>query len=158
MVSRFQRRMALRRKLHILKNLTSSKSVKRSSIIADAILYIYKLSLKLEAIKRELSILEAIKREYLQHLPKREVKVEEAGKGFLVKVICEKGGDKLVPILEVFEKMGLIVLNARVTSCNLYFGLEAIVVAEEEQCGLDVDNVTQQIVEAIDRHVKVKGI
>lgn len=50
--------------------------MKRRSIIADAVLYIYKLKLKLEEIKRELSILEAIKREYLsmlkriKHLPK----------------------------------------------------------------------------------------
>ncbi|EEF40104.1 uncharacterized protein LOC8275168 [Ricinus communis] len=155
MVSGVQRRMVLRNKLHILRTLTCSKSVKRNCIIADAVLYIYKLSLKVEAIKRELSNLNAIKSEYLrlmkqvQCLPKREVKVEKAGKGFLVRVICEKGGGKLVPILEAFEKMGLIVLNAKV-SCNFYFGLEAIVVAEEQHA-LDVNNVTQEILEAIDR-------
>ncbi|KAJ9136010.1 hypothetical protein P3X46_033126 [Hevea brasiliensis] len=156
MVSRLQRRIALRRKLHILRTLTCSKSVKRSSIIADAILYIYKLKLKLEAIKRELSNLDAIKREYLslvkqvQYLPK--VKVDKVGKGFLVKVISQKGGDNLIPILEVCEEMGLIVLHARV-SRNFYFSMEAIVIAEEER-GLDVKDVAQAVVEAIERHVE----
>ncbi|KAJ9168678.1 hypothetical protein P3X46_020174 [Hevea brasiliensis] len=158
MVSRLQRRIALRRKLHILRTLTCSNPGKRRSIIADAILHIYKLKLKLEKIKRELSIIDAIKREHLsllkqvQYLPK--VKVEKTGKGFLVKVICQKGGDNLVPILEVFEEMGLVVLHAKV-SCNFYFGMEAIVVSEEEeQDGLDVKNVTQAVVEAIVRHVE----
>ncbi|KDP21128.1 hypothetical protein JCGZ_21599 [Jatropha curcas] len=156
MVSRLQRKMALRRKLHILRTLTFSKSVKRSSIIADAILYSYKLKLKLESIKRELLCLGAIKRQCLSvvklhlHLPK--VKVEKAGKGFIVKVICEKGEDKLVSILEVFEEMGLTVLHAKV-SCNLYFVMEAIVVAEE-QTVLDVKNATQAVLEAIEKHVE----
>jgi hypothetical protein len=39
--------------------------VQRKSVIMDALLYIYKLKLKLEAIKRELANLVAIKREYL---------------------------------------------------------------------------------------------
>lgn len=84
----------------------------------------------------------------------KEVKVEKAGKGFLVRVICEKGGEKLVSILEVFEEMGLIVLHARV-SCNFYFAMEAIVVADQEQDTPNVEdfvkNITQAVLKAIGR-------
>ncbi|KAI5591044.1 hypothetical protein POPTR_004G060800v4 [Populus trichocarpa] len=155
MVARLQRRAAMGRRLHVLRTLTCSKSVQRKSVIMDALLYIYKLKLKLEAIKRELANLVAIKREYLSlmkqlQLPKKEVKVEKAEQGLLVRVTCEKGGDKLVSILEVFEEMGLVILNARVSS-NLFFAMEAIVVADQEQHALHVKSITQAVTKAIER-------
>ncbi|KAL9392339.1 hypothetical protein Peur_016259 [Populus x canadensis] len=155
MVARLQRRAAMGRRLHVLRTLTCSKSVQRKSVIMDALLYIYKLKLKLEAIKRELANLVAIKREYLSlmkqlQLPKKEVKVEKAEQGLLVRVTCEKGGDKLVSILEVFEEMGLVILNARVSS-NLFFAMEAIVVADQEQHALHVKSITQAVIKAIER-------
>ncbi|XP_010999780.1 PREDICTED: uncharacterized protein LOC105107524 isoform X2 [Populus euphratica] len=154
MVARLQRRTAIGRRLHILRTLTCYKSVQRKSVIMDALLCIYKLKLKLEAIKRELANLVAIKREYLSlmkqlQLPK-EVKVEKAEQGLLVRVTCEKGGDKLVSILEVFEEMGLVILNARVSS-NLYFAMEAIVVADQEQHALHVKSIAQAVIKAIER-------
>ncbi|CAK7350382.1 unnamed protein product [Dovyalis caffra] len=132
----------------------SENKVQKKSIIMDALLNIYNLKLKLEAIKGELTNLIALKREYLSlmkqlQLPKKEVKVEKAEKGYLVRVICEKGGDKLVSILEVFEEMSLIVLHARV-SCNLYFSMEAIVVAEEQHA-LHAKSITQAISNAIEK-------
>ncbi|KAJ9690736.1 hypothetical protein PVL29_013076 [Vitis rotundifolia] len=140
MESRFRKRMALRRKLHILRTLTSSKSVKKSSIVMDAFLYIYKLKLKLEAIKRE----------YLKLINyTQEVKVEKInGKGFLVRVSCKKGQDLLVSILEAFEDMGLNVLQARV-SCNHGFGMEAVVEAEDQ--ALDGRAVTEAVLKAIEK-------
>lgn len=78
--------------------------------------------------------------------------VEKVGKGFLIKVIHQKGGHNLVPILEVFEEMGLIVLHARV-SCNFFFSMEVIVVAEEEH-DLDVKNVSEAVLQAMERHVE----
>ncbi|XP_010999779.1 PREDICTED: uncharacterized protein LOC105107524 isoform X1 [Populus euphratica] len=155
MVARLQRRTAIGRRLHILRTLTCYKSVQRKSVIMDALLCIYKLKLKLEAIKRELANLVAIKREYLSlmkqlQLPKKEVKVEKAEQGLLVRVTCEKGGDKLVSILEVFEEMGLVILNARVSS-NLYFAMEAIVVADQEQHALHVKSIAQAVIKAIER-------
>ncbi|KAG6778893.1 hypothetical protein POTOM_015256 [Populus tomentosa] len=155
MVARLQRRAAMGRRLQVLRTLTCSKSVQRKSVIMEALLYIYKLKLKLEAIKRELANLVAIKREYLSlmkqlPLPKKEVKVEKAEQGLLVRVTCEKGGDKLVSILEVFEEMGLVILNARVSS-NLYFAMEAIVVADQEQHALHVKSITQAVTKAIER-------
>ncbi|KAL8045712.1 hypothetical protein ABFX02_08G132300 [Erythranthe guttata] len=121
MASKLQRRMALRRKLHILKTLTKSKSVTRSSIIMDAFLYIYRLKLQVEAIKREYQSL-------INHI--QEVKVEKIGTtGYLaVTVTCKKLGDEEMvgPIMEVFEKMNVNVVQVRVSSQH-FFGMEAIV-------------------------------
>ena len=80
----------------------------------------------------------------------KEVKVEKTEQGLLVRVTCEKGGDKLVSILEVFEEMGLVILNARVSS-NLFFAMEAIVVADQEQHALHVKSITQAVTKAIER-------
>jgi len=157
----------------------------------DALLCIYKLKLKLEAMRTELANLIAVKREYLSlmkelQLPKvnsppslsvvisfltfffllekmkhstfydtlsiyfqKEVEVEKGEKGFIVRVICEKGGDKLVSVLEVFEEMGLTVSHARV-SCNLHLSMEAIVVAEEERA-LHAKSIAQAVTKAIER-------
>ncbi|KAJ0082621.1 hypothetical protein Patl1_10469 [Pistacia atlantica] len=153
MVSNLQRRIALRRKLHILRTLTNSKSVKKSSIIMDSLLYIYKLKLKLEEIKREYSNLMAIKKEYLNlmkhiQVPK-EVKVEQVGEKFLVRVICKKGENSLVSVLEVLDEVGLNVLQASV-SCKYFFAMEAIAVAQNQQA-VDVREVTQLILKAIEK-------
>ncbi|KAL0407443.1 UNVERIFIED_CONTAM: hypothetical protein Slati_4058200 [Sesamum latifolium] len=127
MGSRLARRMALRRKLHILRTLTKSKSVKKSGIIMDAFLYIYKLKLQVEAIQREYQYL-------LNHI--QEVKVEKVVNDdmdgrrelLMVRVRCKNKGDELlVSMLEVFERMNVNVVEARVTSCNHFFGMEAIV-------------------------------
>ncbi|CAI9783767.1 unnamed protein product [Fraxinus pennsylvanica] len=134
-----QRRMALRRKLHILKTLTNSKSVKKSSIIMDAFLYIYKLKLQVEAIQREYQYL-------INHI--QEVKVEKDGTRYVVRVTCKNGQDLLVSIIEAFEEMNLNVLEARVTTKH-FFGMEAIAEAK----GQDIDSriLTQTILNVIQR-------
>ncbi|KAH9749103.1 transcription factor bHLH35-like protein [Citrus sinensis] len=154
MVSRLQRRRALHRKLHILRTLTNSKSVKKSSIIMDSLLYVCKLKLKLEAIKREYSNLMAIKKAYLDlmkhnRVPK-EVKVEKIGENFIVRVRCNKGENRLVSILEAFEEMGLIVRQASV-SCNYYFAMEAIAVPQNPQQALEARDVAQVILKATEK-------
>ncbi|XP_015069211.1 uncharacterized protein LOC107013846 [Solanum pennellii] len=136
---RVQTKMAMRSKLHLLRTLTNSKSVKKNSIILDAFLYIIKLRLQLEAIQREYQQL-------LNHV--QEVKVEKLiGTRFLVKVTCKKGKDVLVSILEAFEDMKLIVVQARVTS-RYFFGMEAIVEAENEAT-LDVRALNRALQMAI---------
>ncbi|KAK6264585.1 hypothetical protein QUC31_012764 [Theobroma cacao] len=154
MVTKLQRRTAPRRKLHLLRTLTNSKSVKRSSVVLNVLLHIYKLKVKLEEIQREYQNLMAIKNEYLtllEHvqIPK-EVKVEKIGEEFVVKVTCNKGGDKLVSILEAFDELGLNVLQARV-SCNHFFSMEAIAVAQDQQT-TDIKDVTQAVLKAIEKH------
>ncbi|VVA35295.1 PREDICTED: mRNAion [Prunus dulcis] len=152
MVSGLQKREPLRRKLQNLSSLTKMKSVKRSSIFMEALLQIYMLKLKLEAVQREYLHLMALKTECLNlinhsQVPK-EVKIEKIEEGFLVRVKCENAGDTLVSVLEAFEEMGLTVLQARISSNN-YFSMEAIAVAENQnQDRVDVRDITQAITRA----------
>ncbi|KAH6829181.1 hypothetical protein C2S53_016350 [Perilla frutescens var. hirtella] len=112
------RRIALRRKLQILRSLTKSKSVKKNSIITDAFIYIYKLKLQVEAIKKEYQHL-------INHI--QEVKVENMGKGYLmVRVRCKKGEQVLASVVEVFEELNMNVVEASI-SCDHFFGMEAII-------------------------------
>lgn len=64
----------------------------------------------------------------------------------MVKVTCEKGDDKLVAILEAFEKMCVNVEQARV-SCENGFSMEAIIVAEDQN--IDVRDVNESLLKAI---------
>ncbi|MFQ6643629.1 hypothetical protein Gotur_018421 [Gossypium turneri] len=70
-------------------------------------------------------------------------------KSFVVKVRCNRGGDKLVSIVEAFEELGLNVVRARVC-CNHFFAMEAIVVPQDQQATKTKD-VTQAILKAIDK-------
>ncbi|XP_042009865.1 uncharacterized protein LOC121758550 [Salvia splendens] len=110
------RKIALRRKLQILRTLTKSKSEKRSSTIKDTSLYIHKLKLQVEAIKKECQQL-------INQI--HEVKVENVGRGFLaVRVRCKKGEQIMGSILEMFEELNLNVVQASIT-CKNFFGMEA---------------------------------
>ncbi|CAN6546255.1 unnamed protein product [Malus baccata var. baccata] len=73
MVSGLRKRVSLRRKLQILRSLTKTKSVKRTSIVVDALPHIYMLKLKLEAVHREYSHLMAIKTDYINLIKHRQV-------------------------------------------------------------------------------------
>ncbi|XP_054801296.1 uncharacterized protein LOC129305294 [Prosopis cineraria] len=148
---REQKRMSLRRKLHILRTHINSKSAKRSFFTKSTVLQIYRLKVMLETIKREYANLIAARREYqnlLSHVQEhKNVKVEKVAEGtFAAKVTCEKGGDKLVAILEAFEEKGLNVEQARV-SCDDGFSMEALVVAEDQ--ALDTRNVVEALLRAI---------
>ncbi|KAL5989724.1 hypothetical protein ACLOJK_010618 [Asimina triloba] len=127
MVSRSQRKLSMSRKLRVLKSLTCSKSRGRKSAIMDALDYIKELKLK-------------------------EVKVEKIDKGFVIRVTCPKGRDLLVRILEALEKMGLNVLQARVSSNCFFFCMELIGVEGEggEKERLDVIAVKQALLNALD--------
>ncbi|KAH1055950.1 hypothetical protein J1N35_034015 [Gossypium stocksii] len=154
MAKKVQRRAASRRKLQLLRTLTNSKSVRRRSIILNVLLHFHKLKVKLEEIQREYQNLMAIRNEYfslLKHIQiPKEVKVEKLGEDqFVVKVRCNRGGDKLVSIVEAFEELGLNVVRARVC-CNHIFAMEAIVVAQDQQTTKTKD-VTQAILKAIDK-------
>ncbi|XP_050287454.1 uncharacterized protein LOC126726270 isoform X2 [Quercus robur] len=155
MASMLQKRIAMRRKIHILRAQTKcSKSVKRSFINTATLLYIYKLILKLEAIKREYLNLMATKKEYLKLMKNmQDVEVQKLREGFLVKVNCEKGEDRLVRILEAFDERGLNVQQARVSS-NKRFEMEAIVVAQDQ--ALDVKEVTEALLGALKRKLEMR--
>ncbi|KAL3851407.1 hypothetical protein ACJIZ3_013289 [Penstemon smallii] len=142
MAANLQRRIALRRKLHILRTLTKSKALKRSSIIMDAFLYIYKLKLQVEAIKREYHYL-------INHI--HEVKVEKIGTGHLViRVRCKEREELMASILEAFEEMNVNVVQASVTCSNHFFGLEAMVEVEaNNNINIDAQILTQAILGVI---------
>ncbi|XP_027348631.1 uncharacterized protein LOC113860163 [Abrus precatorius] len=151
MACKVQKKILLRRKLHILRVLTNSYSAKRTTVAKSTVLCIYKLKLALETVKREYENLLATRREYISLLnhvkDNKDVKIEKVREGtFMVRVTCEKGSDKLVAILEAFEEMCLNVQQARV-SCQNGFSLEAIAVAADHT--LDVTDVTVALLKAI---------
>ncbi|KAL1292433.1 hypothetical protein HN51_060873 [Arachis hypogaea] len=142
MTCRVQRRISLRRKLHILRALANSNNSlkgKRRSIV-----YIYKLKVALESIKREYEDAVSLKKEV--------VKVEKVKGGrFVVRIKCEKGGEKLVSILEAFEEMSVNVENAKV-SCEGGFSMDAIIaVPQENDQTLDVTHLTEALLKAIEK-------
>ncbi|XP_061364895.1 uncharacterized protein LOC133308298 [Gastrolobium bilobum] len=146
MACKVHKRISRRRKLHILRVLTNNNNSAKSIVQ-----YIYKLKVMLENIKREYENLLATRREYLSLLNhvkyNKDVKIEKIRTGtFVVRVSCEKGGDKLVAILEAFDEMCLDVQQANV-SCENGFSLEAIAVAEDQT--LDVRDVTEALLKAI---------
>ncbi|XP_004504283.1 transcription factor BHLH3 [Cicer arietinum] len=155
MACKVQKRVSLRRRLQILRVLTNSNNnakTNRNSIAKTTFQHIHKLKLALETIKREYENLLATRRDYTTLLnnvkDNEEVKVEKIRGGtFMVRVTCEKGGDKLVAILEAFEEMCVNVEQARV-SCENGFSMEAIVVAKEDKT-VDVRDVTQLLLKAI---------
>ncbi|WVZ23297.1 hypothetical protein V8G54_001841 [Vigna mungo] len=159
MACRVQKRISLRRKLHILRVLTNSYSAKRTSIANTTILRLYKLKLALETLKRHYENLLAAREDHinlLNHVKEnKDVKIEKVRAGtFMVKVTCEKGSNKLVGILEAFDEMRLNVQQAKV-SCENGFSLEAIVVAEDQT--LDVKDVTEALLKAIGKQTGEKS-
>lgn len=78
-----QKRISLRRKLHILRVLTYSNSAKRTSLAKSTVLRLYKLKLALETVKRQYENLLATRREcvrLLNHVKEsKDVKIEKVG-------------------------------------------------------------------------------
>ncbi|XP_045826349.1 uncharacterized protein LOC123918370 isoform X1 [Trifolium pratense] len=84
------------------------------------------------------------------------VKIEKIREGtFMVKVTCEKGGDKLVSILEAFEEICMNVEQASV-SCENGFSMEAIIVAEDQN--VDIRDVNQALLKAIGKQSGEKAL
>lgn len=149
--------MAFRRKLRILRTLTHSNSMKTTSIIMDAFLYISALKLKLQALNRE-------KMNLIKHkdqLPLLEVNAEKLDKRrFHLRVTSKKGRDNLVYILEAFEEIGISVVHAKV-ACNGRFIMEAIVEVSQandesnnnvdDHQGMDPSVLSEVVVKAIER-------
>ncbi|XP_058735827.1 uncharacterized protein LOC131607892 [Vicia villosa] len=166
MACRVQKRVSLRRRLHILRVLTNSNNINaniinRNSIANSTFLQIHKLKLELENLQREHENLVATRRYYISLLndnvnDTKDVKIKKIRAGaFMVKVTCEKGDGKLVAILEAFEKMCVNVEQARV-SCENGFSMEAIIVAEDQN--LDVRDVNEALLKAIGKECGEKGL
>ncbi|XP_072997454.1 transcription factor bHLH61-like isoform X4 [Typha latifolia] len=116
MSSKEKKKGALQEKLQLLRSVTHSHAVNKTSIIVDASKYIMELKQKVDARSQDV----------VEDSSVTMVTVETLEKGFLVNVLSEKSWPGLlVSILEAFEDLGLEVLDANV-SCSDTFRLEAV--------------------------------
>ncbi|XP_058205134.1 uncharacterized protein LOC131319049 isoform X2 [Rhododendron vialii] len=123
MVSREHKKAAaLHEKLQLLRSITNSHAVNKTSIIIDA-------------------------SKYIADLKQKEVTVKTLEKGFQINVISEKNcPGLLVTVLEAFEELGLNVVEARV-SCTGSFHLEAV--GENDGENVEAHTVKQAVSQAI---------
>ncbi|XVF60124.1 hypothetical protein PTKIN_Ptkin08bG0018500 [Pterospermum kingtungense] len=147
MVSREHKRAALHEKLQLLRSITNSHALNKTSIIVDASKYIEELKQKVERLNQDISAAQTSSHD---QNPLPMVTVETLEKGFLINVISEKScPGLLVSVLEAFEELGLNVLEARV-SCTDSFQLQAIGGENEEQSeSIDAHVVKQAVLQAI---------
>ncbi|XP_022775513.1 uncharacterized protein LOC111317318 [Durio zibethinus] len=146
MVSREHKRAALHEKLQLLRSITNSHALNKTSIIVDASKYIEELKQKVERLNQDISAAQTSN----DQNPLPMVTVETLEKGFLINVFSEKScPGLLVSILEAFEELGLNVLEARV-SCTDSFRLQAVGGDNEEQSeSIDAQVVKQAVLQAI---------
>ncbi|XWS30448.1 hypothetical protein CRYUN_Cryun24cG0118700 [Craigia yunnanensis] len=147
MVSREHKRAALHEKLQLLRSITNSHALNKTSIIVDASKYIEELKQKVESLNQDIS---AAQTSNDQNPLPMQVTVETLEKGFLINVFSEKScPGLLVSLLEAFEELGLNVLEARV-SCTDSFRLQAVGGENEEQSeSIDAQVVKQAVLQAI---------
>ncbi|KAK6932943.1 hypothetical protein RJ641_035837 [Dillenia turbinata] len=148
MVSREHKRAALHEKLQLLRSVTNSHALNKTSIIVDASKYIQELKQKVERLNQDIAT--AQNSAHHQN-PLPVVKVEILERGFRINVFSEKScPGLLVTILEAFEELGLNVLEATV-SCTESFSLEAVS-GENEEEGESID--AQVIKQAVSQAIK----
>ncbi|KAF3790345.1 Transcription factor [Nymphaea thermarum] len=148
MVPRERKKASLHEKLQLLRSVTNSHAINKTSIIVDASKYIEELKEKVERLNQDVAD-EQQSADDQDSLP-FQVKVEALEKGFLITVFSEKScPGLLVSILEAFEELGLNVLQARV-SCTDTFRLEAVGGENQEQVeNMDAHAVKQAVIQAI---------
>ncbi|KAL5740260.1 hypothetical protein ACOSP7_029133 [Xanthoceras sorbifolium] len=146
--SRGRKKAPLYDKLKLLRDVTNSTSMSKTSIVVDASKYIEELKQKVERLNQEIGTSQISS---VQN-PLPMVTVETLEKGFLINVYSEKNcSGLLVSILEAFEELGLDVLDARV-SCSDNFQLEAIGgenIEGQVEGNIDAQMVKQSILQAI---------
>ncbi|XP_030534664.1 transcription factor SCREAM2-like isoform X1 [Rhodamnia argentea] len=147
MVSREQKRAVLHEKLQLLRSMTNSHALNKTSIIVDASKYIKELKQKVERLNEDIANAETSSQQ--PQLPV-QVTVETLEKGFLINVFSDKScPGLLVSILEAFEDLGLNVLEARV-SCTDNFRLQAFGGENEEEGDMiDSQVIKQAVVQAV---------
>ncbi|CAD5180094.1 transcription factor SCREAM2-like [Musa acuminata AAA Group] len=140
MVSREHNRAALHEKLQVLRSLTNSHALRKSSIILDASKYIKELKQKIQRLNQEIESAHST----VHDNPLPSVTVETLKKGFLINVFSEKScPGLLVAVLEAIESLGLSVVEAK-ASCTNAFLLELF--------GREGESVDAQVVKAAVLH------
>ncbi|KAL8161059.1 hypothetical protein V2J09_012548 [Rumex salicifolius] len=151
MVSREHKREALHEKLQLLRSITNSHAVNKTTILGDASKYIEELKNKVERLNREImssTNSQTSTASYNQDESLTEVTVEAMEKGYLVNVFVERSSQGLLTtVLEAFEELNLNVLEASV-SCVDTFRFEAVG-AENEEESIDAQVVRQALMQAI---------
>ncbi|KAL9421787.1 hypothetical protein AB3S75_034122 [Citrus x aurantiifolia] len=148
MVSREHKKAAaLHEKLQLLRSITNSHALSKTSIIVDASNYIEELKQKVERLNRDIE--NAQTSSDPNALP-IQVTVKTLEKGFMINVFSKKScPGLLVSILQTFEELALNVLEARV-SCTDTFSLQAIGGENEEQGEtIDAHVVKQALLQVI---------
>ncbi|CAL9198627.1 uncharacterized protein LOC104000965 isoform X1 [Musa acuminata AAA Group] len=149
MVSREHKRAAFHEKLQLLRSITHSHALNKTSIIMDASKYIEELKKKVDKLNREISCTQ--NRIDDNTLPM--VTVEALQKGFLINISSGKSyPGLLVSILEAFEKLGLSVVQAKAT-CTDTFRLEAVG-GDIQVARMDAQMVKQAVLQAIKTSTK----
>ncbi|CAN6569049.1 unnamed protein product [Malus baccata var. baccata] len=150
MVSREHKRAALYEKLQLLRSITNSHALNKTSIIVDASKYIEELKQKVERLNQDIANAQTTSSSSDQNPLPGQVTVETLEKGFLINVFSEKScPGLLVSVLEAFEDLGLSVLEARV-SCEDSFRLQAVGGENEEEGeSIDAHAVKQAVAVAI---------
>ncbi|KAK6779885.1 hypothetical protein RDI58_022069 [Solanum bulbocastanum] len=147
MGSKEQQKALLNQQLEQLGSITNSPSVNKTSIIAHASKYIEELKERIDKLNEDVSTSQPSQHDHEDALP--EVTIQNLEKGFIINVFSEKNcPGLLVSILEVFEELGLELLDARV-SCSDCFRLEAVSDKEGEIQCVDAQMVKQAVLEAI---------
>ncbi|KAK8644166.1 hypothetical protein V6N13_123481 [Hibiscus sabdariffa] len=146
MVSREDKRAALHEKLQLLRSITNSPAVNKTTIIVDASKYIAELKQKVERLNRDISAAQSSNHQN----PLPMVTVETLDKGFLINVFSDNScPGLLVSLLEAFEELGLNILEARV-SCTNSFRLQAVGGEDDEQNeSIDAQVVKRAVLQAI---------
>ncbi|CAL1374824.1 unnamed protein product [Linum trigynum] len=162
----------LHENLQLLRSITNSTAVNRSSIIVDASNYIQQLKQKIEKLNHDIQSADHHHRHQPsssrhhhnnnninhtgQQLPVVTVETLEK-KGFLINIFSEKNcPGLLVSVLEAFEDLGLNVVEAR-ASCSDSFRLQAVGGGgdqnddeeEGEQQTIDPQVIKQAVLQAI---------
>uniref|UniRef100_A0A803RC71 Plant bHLH transcription factor ACT-like domain-containing protein n=2 Tax=Cannabis sativa TaxID=3483 RepID=A0A803RC71_CANSA len=154
MVSREHKRSAatLHEKLQLLRSITNSHALNKTSIIVDASKYIEDLKEKVQRLNQDMEnnaqITSSSDHDDFNALP--QVSVKTLDKGFMINVLSEKScPGLLVAVLEAFEDMGLNVLEARV-SCADSFHLQAVGGENVEgESSMDAEAVKQAVMMSI---------
>ncbi|RRT70525.1 hypothetical protein B296_00021489 [Ensete ventricosum] len=118
MVSREHKRAALHEKLQLLRSLTNSHALRKSSIILDASKYIEELKQKVHRLNQEIESAHSTVRDN----PLPFVTVETLKKGLLINVFSEKScPGLLVAVLEAIDSLGVSVVEAKASCTNAFF-------------------------------------
>lgn len=143
--SKEQKKGAFYEKLQKLRSAASSTGMNTASILVDASKYIEELKERVDQLNQQVATSQ-VSDDKDDDLP--AVKVETLEKGFLVSVFSERNHPGLlVSVLEVFEDLGLEVLDARI-SCSDMFRLEAVS-EKGEVDSTDAKMIKNAVVQAI---------